>query len=452
MRFVESNTVELKEIVTSDLKKEIIALANSYGGEIFIGVACDGSVVGIEDSEKEMERISSMIRDGIVPDLIPFTSIETLFLDGKDIIRISVFRGERRPYHLRDRGLKPSGVYVRHGVASVPAGEEAIRQMIRDSDGVSYDKARSMNQNLTFEYTNAFFEKRGISFTEENKRSLGLLDGDGYYTNAALLLSDQCEHTVKCAVFQGSNKMHFKAREEFGGSVLKQVDDVYRYISLLNNRSVDFDGLYRVESLDYPEYAVREALMNAVVHRDYDYSGSILINLFHDRMEFISLGGLVKGILPEDIYRGVSQTRNNTIANIFYRLELIESYGTGVQRIMDSYADLNGTPQFYLSDGCFIATLPNRHCLEPKYKFENADMDYVLMLKDNSPEGRVLALLEHKQEISRRDVEQLLGCSSFPARNILRSLIAKNRITAFGNARATRYRLAEEFSPNGEEK
>lgn len=445
MEFKESSRVELREIIHTDFKKEIIAFANTDGGEIYVGVTSSGQPVGVENCEKEMERITSMIHDGIHPDLIPFTSVEALKTEGKELIRVSVSRGERRPYHLSDRGMKPSGVYVRHGVASVPASEEMIRQMIRESDGVCYDKARSMNQNLTFDYTAKYFEKCGVGFSRENQRTLGLIDDDGYYTNAALLLSDQCEHTIKCAVFSGNTKMVFKTREEFGGSILQQMEEVYRYLSLQNNRRVEFEGLRRIETLDYPEPALREALLNAVVHRDYDYSGSILVSIFDNRMECVSPGGLVKGILAEDMYRGVSQPRNTVIANIFYRLELIESYGTGVPRMMDSYAGVNGKPDFYMSSGCFIVTLPNRQYLQPEYApLRMEEESEGLILRDTSPEGRVLALIERKETISRRDVEELLGCSSFPARNILRSLIAKKLITPFGNARATRYRIAEE--------
>lgn len=277
MDFSESSRLELKEIINNDFKKEIIAFANTDGGEIYVGVAKDGTVVGVENSERDMERISSMIHDGIHPDLIPFTTIETIKIDAKQLIHVTVSRGGRPPYHLTDKGLKPSGVYVRHGVVSVPASEEMIRDMIRQSDGLTYDRVRSMNQDLTFQFAEYYFKEKKVSFTEENKRTLGLTDSDGYYTNTALLLSDQCEHSIKCAVFEGTDKTRFKTRREFYGSVFKQLENVYEYISLINNVHADFIGLERVEHFDYPEYAIREALLNAIVHRDYDYSGSIII-------------------------------------------------------------------------------------------------------------------------------------------------------------------------------
>lgn len=451
MDFAESSRMELKEVVNADFKKEIVAFANTDGGEIYVGVANDGTVVGVTDSEREMERISSMIHDGIHPDLVPFTSVEAVSFDEKKLIHVIVSRGGRPPYHLTDKGLKPSGVYVRHGVTSVPASEEMIREMIRQSDGGTYDKARSLNQELTFEYADAYFSDRKVAFQTENKRTLGLVDSDGFYTNAALLLSDQCEHSIKCAVFEGRGKTVFKARKEFFGSVLKQLEEAYEYISLNNNIHADFLGLERIESYDYPEYALREALINTVVHRDYDYSGSTIINIFSDRIEFVSIGGLVKGITLADILNGVSQSRNMALANIFYRLKLIESYGTGIQRILESYHGFL-RPKFLPEAASFVTVLPNMNLnneaepyqnnlkdknitiiKEPAYKY-NTDLNH-------SYEEKVLCLLEEKGVITRRDVENLLGCSGFPARKVLNSLLSENKIIVAGNARATRYLL-----------
>lgn len=113
-----------------------------------------------------------------------------------------------------------------------------LKEMIRQSDGVTYDKARSVNQELTFQYAEKYFTNHNIAFQTENKRIVGLIDADGYYTNAALLLSDQCEHSIKCAVFEGSEKTRFKTRKEFFGSVLKQLEESYEYISMQNKISV----------------------------------------------------------------------------------------------------------------------------------------------------------------------------------------------------------------------
>lgn len=430
MQFKENDRTEFKEIINADFKKEIVAFANTNGGDIYVGVSDDGAIVGIENADKEMQRITSMIHDGIHPDLIPYTSMEVMEIDSKEIIHLSVSRGGKLPYHLTDKGLKPSGVYVRHGVSSVPASEDMIRRMLMESDGTTYDKARCLNQELTFLYAEEYFAKKNVSFTVENKRTLGLTDSDGYYTNAALLLSDQCEHSIKCAIFQGNTKTVFKSRKEFDGSILKQLEDVYEYIELNNNVTSDFVGLDRVDNFDYPAYALREALLNSIVHRDYGFSASTVINIYDDRIEFVSIGGLVSGLTLEAAMRGVSQSRNTVLANIFYRLRLIESYGTGIQRIMDSYKGFSHMPEFLTEKASFITVLYNRN-----YAFgavENGTL---------SDEEKVLALFVDRTYITRKDVEKALQCSAYPALNVIKNLVSDGKIKAEGNARATKYIL-----------
>jgi len=166
------------------------------------------------------------------------------------------------------------------------------------------------------------------------------------------------------------------------------------------------------------------------VHRDYDYSGSILINIFADRMEFLSLGGLVKGLTLADIMSGVSQSRNAVLAAVFYRLELVESYGTGIQRIIESYAGHSRQPKFSPAPSSFLVQLPNIN--------ENPVIDSALADAD-----KVLQLLAHQGTVTRRDVENLLQCSSFPATNALNDLLRQGKIVRFGAARATRYRRSQ---------
>lgn len=427
MKYEESFTLELKQELNADFKKEIIAFANSEGGEIYVGVAKDGTVVGVDNSEKVMEQIGSMIRDGIKPDLSAYTAISTITDNGKTIIKVNVMRGTKRPYHLTDKGLKPNGVFIRHGVSSVPVAEETIREMLRESDGVAYDKSRCINQELTFSYAEKYFADAKIPFAQNNKKTLKLLDSDGYYTNSALLLSDQCEHSIKCAVYEGTGKTKFKTRKEFFGSILKQMDEVYDFLNLNNNLNSTIAGLKRTDHPDYPPYALREALLNAIVHRDYDYSGSTLINIYDDRIEFISLGGLVKGITMTDILGGVSQPRNPVLANIFYRLELIESYGTGIQRIIESYTKYPVKPTFSPAPASFVVILPKLISIETE---------------NTSDSDTVLSFISKKDKVSRKEIETLLGTSKFSAIRVINELLDAKKIIKIGSGPSVRYKLA----------
>ena len=429
-KFEESARVELKREINVDFKKEVIAFANTDGGEVFVGVEKNGAAVGVGAVDDVMAQIGNMIRDGIKPDLAAYTTIEALGVDNKKVIRVAVLRGTKRPYHLTDKGLKPGGVFIRHGVSSVPATDEAIWQMLRDSDGAVFDKSRSASQDLTFAYAEKYFNENNVKFTDGNKRTLGLMDSDGYYSNAALLLSDQCPYSIKCAIYDGNGKTSFRSRKEFFGSVLKQADEVHEYVKLSNNLNSTFSGLKRVDHPDYPEYALREALLNTITHRDYDYSGSTIINIFNNRIEYVSLGGLVKGITMEDVLGGISQSRNAVIAAVFYRLELIEAYGTGIQRIIESYEGCLEKPVFRPAPASFVVTLPK--------------MDYKASAIKNgnvTREELVMAAFREKDEITRRDAELILGQSKFAAIQLLNRLLTDGKITKTGSARAVKYRL-----------
>ena len=427
MNYTESYTVELKREINADFKKEIIAFANSDGGEIYVGVEQNGNITGISDTEKTIEQIGNMIRDGIKPDLTAYTSLEVVTDEGKTIIKVTVLRGAKRPYHLSEKGLKPSGVFIRHGVSSAPATDEMIREMIRESDGVTFDTSRCVNQELTFTYADKYFADSNVAFDKNNKRTLKLINPDGYYTNAAFLLSEQCEYSIKCAVYEGTGKTKFKARKEFFGSVLKQMNEAYDFINLNNNLNSTIDGLKRTDHPDYPLYAIREALVNTIVHRDYNYSGSTLVNIFDNRIEFVSIGGLVKGITLIDILGGVSQSRNAVLANIFYRLELIESYGTGIRRIMESYEKCAQQPRFMPAPASFVVTLP---------KITGITDEKI------SHREKVLKLLETKNTVSRKDVEVLLGITKFPAIQVLNELLAEKLVTKTGSGPAVVYKLS----------
>lgn len=219
-----------------------------------------------------------------------------------------------------------------------------------------FEQMRSLEQDLTFLSAKTEFDESNIPFKEKN---LGIQNQDGIYTNLGLLLSDQCKHTIKVAVFDGEKQSEFQDRNEFAGSLFKQMHEVYSYIDFRNQKHSNFSGLKRINKRDYPEVAIREALLNLIVHREYSYSASSFVRMYTDRIEFTSIGGLLKGITLEDIQLGISVCRNPKLANIFYRLELIEAYGTGIQKILDSYSGSEFKPQFVTTENAFKVILPN---------------------------------------------------------------------------------------------
>ncbi|MFT3985487.1 MAG: putative DNA binding domain-containing protein [Lachnospiraceae bacterium] len=431
MKLHESETVELKEIYTPDLKKEIVAFANTNGGTIYVGVQDNGEIVGLEKADFVMQQISNSLRDSIRPDVSMFTNIELLQKDNKYFVKLMVSQGTKKPYYLSDKGLKPTGVYVRSGTTSAPASEDAIRMMIKMTDGDSFESNRSLIQELTFTSLNKEVERRNLEFSEVQMKNLGILSSDDIYTNMGLLVSDQCKHSVKFAVFQGSDKLVFKDRKELTGSLFAQLTDAYKTIDFYNGTKATFHDLLRTDERDYPEDAVREALLNAIVHREYSFSGSTIINLYSDRLEIISLGGLVSGLSLEAAMLGASQPRNEKLASLFYRMKLIEAYGTGISKIISCYKGLPVQPKFENVEGAFRVILPNTHAQE----LNTEDEKYL----------PILSLFEKQKEINRSDVEETLGIGTTHAINMLKEMLEKGLIKKVGNGRLTRYVVGTSF-------
>ena len=437
MEFIESSNVELKEIYISDIKKEVVAFANTRGGTIYIGIADDGKVIGLENCDEIMLQAGNAIRDAIKPDITLFVDYDIEIIEDKKVIKISVQRGVDRPYYLEKKGLRPSGVYVRQGSASVPASQDAIRKMIKETDGDTYEKVRSFNQDLTFQYAANEIKKRNLEFSYAQMTTLGLIGEDGLYTNLGLLLSDQCIHSIKIAYFEGSDKSVFKDRREYYGSLLKQLSDSYEYIDLLNKTKATFVGLDRIDKRDYPPEAIREALLNSIVHREYSFSGSTLINIYDDRIEFTSLGGLVPGLSIESIMLGVSQSRNEKLANLFYRLKLIEAYGTGIAKIVSSYKESNIQPTIRAADGAFQVILPNLNYTSDKdnIKKEAGDSDSY-----NPQFQAILDMMKNQGSITRRQAQNILGVGQSRTLKILKKMTAEKLISQVGKGKNVEYR------------
>lgn len=435
MIFQESELVELKEIVTDDIKKEIIAFANSDGGKLFIGIKDNGEILGVKDPDKTALQISNMIRDSIKPDVTMFIHYETITINEKQILKIDIQQGTERPYYIAQKGLRPAGVYVRQGFSSVPATSSAIRQMIKETDGDHYEDIRSLEQNLTFESAKKIFSRKNIKFEINQMKSLGLMSQDNIYTNLGLLLSDQCMHTIKIAVFQNNTQEEFKDRKEFIGSLFKQMEDAYDFIDFRNQMHSTFDKLYRIDKWDYPKEAIREALLNLIVHREYAFSASSLISMYEDRIEFISIGGLVKGISINDITMGISICRNAKLANIFYRLELIEAYGTGISKIMRSYQGSEFTPKIAVSDNAFKIILPNLNSNSNKKNTKKANIN------KEEIQDKIINIAKNKKEFTRKDIEKLLNLSQSSVGRILKKMIDNNQIVKEGKLKNTTYHL-----------
>ena len=430
----ETEKIEFKSNALGDIYKEIIAFANTDGGTLHIGISDNGEVTPLPDVDDTYTRITNGIRDAIAPDVTIF--VKYTFADNK-VIHIEIGEGSYKPYYLKSKGIKPSGVYVRQGSSSVQASPEQIRQMIKNADGDIFEELRSLMQELTFSFCSETFAKNKVEFSQDKYNILGIRNHtQQLYTNLGRLLSDQCTHSIKVAVFADEQNTIFRDRKEFTGSVLSQLEETFDYLQLCNKNHSIIDGLVRKDYWDYPTDAVREALLNSLIHRDYGFSGSIIINVNDKQMEFISIGGLLPGISTEDIRNGISQLRNENLAKVFQRLNFIETYGTGIRRIFTLYENCPIPVTIDVTPNSFKITLPNM----------NAAKGSLASSIKNSVTPQVQLLLDYLKEhkgISDEEVQALLNVKRTRAFNLTKQMSEAGLVVIVGRGKNRKIILNE---------
>ncbi|MBU2701309.1 putative HTH transcriptional regulator [Sporomusaceae bacterium BoRhaA] len=208
--------------------------------------------------------------------------------------------------------------------------------------------------------------------------------------------------------------------------------EVYDYIDFHNQTRSTFDKLRRIDTRDYPEVAVREALLNSLVHREYSFRASTLISIYNDRIEFTSIGGLVSGVTLNDVLMGISVCRNTKLANVFYRLELIEAYGTGMRKIMNAYEGSGKTPQIETSDNAFKIILPNLNAQTEKKQLSD---------ESDSQAEKVMQLARKQGRVTRKEVEKLLSIGQTTSGRLLKKMMKNGQLIQEGKGKTTCYRL-----------
>lgn len=419
--YKEDDKLEFKREITNSLYKEIIAFCNSNGGTIIIGYNDDGTVYGIDNVRKEFDRISNMIQDSIEPDVSFLVAPRIENQNGKDIIIIEVLQGTSKPYYVKSKGMTPEGVFIRVGATSRHASRELIKEMLIESSGITFEKNISLNQELTFLYTEKVFKEKEISFGLREKKTLGIINEKGKYTNLGLLLSDQCPYTIKMAVYTDNTKTEFIDRKETSiGSVLQQLDESENYLKLNNKISGKIQGMERIDKYDYPEESIREILLNCIGHRNYEIPGSTLVHIFKDSIEFLSLGGLVSGLTIEDIKLGSSASRNPKLISVFHRLGLVEAYGSGIPRILELYKNSSNMPTIDVAPNSFLVKIP-KFSLKEEYSV-------------------ILEYLSSKNYATREELEDILGLKKVTTISILNEMLERNLIIKEGKAKNIIYK------------
>ncbi|MBQ6502890.1 MAG: putative DNA binding domain-containing protein [Flexilinea sp.] len=411
----ESKNLEFKESVSNNFLKTVSAFANYGAGKILFGIRDDGSICGISDTVQTCLDIENKINDNIDP--VPEYSLS---INKKtSVITLTVYEGTHKPYFYKSKA------YRRNDTATIPADRLELTRLILEGQNLTFEEIPSKNQDLSFH----LLEERLKTILHLNTvdkdtlKTLELYRDDTGFNNAAGMLADVNLFCGIDIVRFGDNINIIQTHNTFEHqSILQQYDEAFElYRQYYQYEQIN--GSHRETVSQIPEKAYREGIANALVHRTWDLNAHINVAMFNDRIEITSPGGLPRGLSEEEYLRGgVSILRNRIIANIFYRLQMIEKFGTGIRRIIESYKDSAIKPTFLFTENTIQITLP---VMKTKNSLSGDESIIYELLK-----GRIVSISE---------ITEGSGFGRTKTKSILSKLILEGYIYTIGNGRGTKY-------------
>lgn len=339
MQNTETNRIENKEQLNDDFEQEVIAFLNyKEGGIIYVGINKNGQVVGVEDVDLTQLQIKDRIKNNIQPSTLGLFDVTVETIDNKEVIKVIISSGTEKPYYLRKKGRTPEGCYIRVGSSKERMTERMIDDMYAKRIKNTLKEIDSPRQALTFNQLKIYYEEHGLKLNDNYLQNLDLLTSEGKYNYNAFLLADENNISIKLVKYVGTNKLELLENMEFGNRCL--ITATQRILDRLNVENttyakIEYFGRKEQEKID--RKALKEAVINAIVHNDYSYGNSPIIELYSDRIEITSAGGLPQELSQEEFLEGVTAPRNKELIRVFKDVDLIENIGSGVLRILDAY-------------------------------------------------------------------------------------------------------------------
>lgn len=337
----ETQHTEYKSKVTANLEREVVAFLNSRnGGDIFVGVNDKGKVVGVEDIDQAQLTLKDRLKNNIQPSCLGLFSISVEKRGKNDVIRIVVASGPSKPYFLRKYGLTEKGVFMRVGSATEQMPAKQIEELFSRRVRNSLSQIASPKRDLKFEQLHIYYQGKGKTLNEQFARNLELLNDDGDYNYVAYLMNDENSTSVKVARYDGLNKVNLIESNEYGYECLiKATNQVLEKLNLENRTRTKITASQREEKRLWNPVALREAVINAFVHNDYSREVAPTFEIYDDRLEITSYGGLPQGLSEQEIFQGYSIPRNQELMRIYKNLDYVEQLGSGVPRILEYYGE-----------------------------------------------------------------------------------------------------------------
>lgn len=336
---IENNRIEFKRELNSSLEKEVVGFLNYHeGGELYVGISDDGTVNGIDNPDDIQKRIVDRIKNNIRPSTLGLFDVLTIEKESKKIIKVIISSGPEKPYFIKKYGMSPKGCAIRIRTTAQQMPQEMIDTLYSKRTRNSLGLLKAPRQDLTFKQLRIYYEENGFELNNEFINNLELLTEKKEYNYAAYLLSDTNAVSMKVAKYSGENKVDLMENEEFGYcSIIKATENILNKLNLENITQAEVTSSVRKENRFVSPKALREAVINAIIHNDYSNGIPPVFEIFSDRFEITSSGGLPQELTQEEFFEGISAPRNKELMRVFKDLRFVEQLGSGVQRILSEY-------------------------------------------------------------------------------------------------------------------
>ena len=467
----ESKTVEFKAKLpdkSETYMKTIIAFANTSGGKLIIGVDDNKSIIGIDKDNifEIMDKVTNAISDACEPQIVPDISFKTV--EDKCILVIEIYPGANRPYYLKSKG-KERGTYIRSAATSRLADSDKIRELEMEGKNISWDEQICMGYEVTKDAIDKLCSDiqkyMSLSTSEEikmptekqliNWKVLKKVNDKLLATNAFVLLTSDFFQFAK---IKGITRDVFIDKKEYTGSIYEQVEAAYQFVLRHINRSSEIESLIRIDKYELPTSAIREIIINAQVHRNYMDNSCVQIAIYDDRLEVTSPGTLYGGLTLEEILNGRSKIRNKVIAEIFNKMDLIEQWGTGIQRIINRAKEYElPKPEFREIGNTFRVNLYRKADKKPikadkkpikaDKKPIKADGKSIITSKQRKKFDRENLIIKYVKEygsISNKEARQILVLAESTTKRFLKEMVKEGLLLEEGERKNRRYILANE--------
>lgn len=425
---IENSRVEFKTKLVDDLEENIIGFLNSKdGGNIYIGVADNGKIIGLNGNIDLLQRkIKDRIISNIEPSVLGLFDIEVLETNNKKYLNIIVARGLEKPYHLKGMGMTPDSCFIRIGSSNERMDEHLINKLFRERTKNSLKNIVSPNQNLTFRDLKIYYTEKGFDVGENFEKQLDFYTADGKYNYVAYLLADENRVSIKVAKYAGTDVDELIENYEFGYCSL--VKATHRVLEKFITENKIFAKITYPERKEQPMYdykAVREVIINAIVHNDWSNEYPPKFEFFSDRLEVSSFGGIQNEFTEEEFLQGYSAPKNPELMRVFKDLELVEHLGTGIRRILKRY-----DKSIYRFFPHFIIVSIKYN--ENNFKYNNQSVNVMPYLNLTKVQEGIISLIEDRPSITQEEMAKLLGVTSRTIRNHIKYLVDKEYITRIG--------------------